>query len=85
MGAKNSLSTDEEQSPLTISKNRPSKTRRDKGLGSGSIQWKTIVRNGKDYPQPWYHYEFWQGGDRIIKSSKYILKKLLERVQELDA
>ncbi|NJO93998.1 MAG: hypothetical protein HC820_05915 [Hydrococcus sp. RM1_1_31] len=84
VGAKNSNSTDE-RSPLTTSKSRPSKTRRDKGLGSGSIQWKTIAINGKDYPQPWYHYEIWEDGDRLIKSSKYIPKRLLAKVQELDA
>jgi hypothetical protein len=67
------------------SKKRPSKTKRDKGLGCGSIQWKTITRNGKDYPQPWYHYEFWSKGNRLIKSSKYIPKKLFDRVRELDA
>ena len=85
VGTKNSPSTDEERSPLPTSKSRPSKTRRDKGLGSGSIQWKTITIRGKDYPQPWYHYEFWQGGSRLVKKSKYIPKRLLAKIQELDA
>jgi hypothetical protein len=54
-------------------------------LGGGSIQWKTITIHGKNYPQPWYHYEFWQGGDRVVKKSKYIPKRLLAKIQELDA
>ncbi|MBW4617655.1 MAG: hypothetical protein KME21_31590 [Desmonostoc vinosum HA7617-LM4] len=62
----------------------PSKTRRNKGEGSGSIYWRTITRNGKDYPQAYYHYEFWNEGDRLVKSSKYIPKRLLKRVQEME-
>jgi hypothetical protein len=30
-------------------------------------------------------YEFWSGGDRLTKSSRYIPKKLLVQVQQLDA
>ncbi len=70
---------------VPTSKNSPSKIRRDKGLGTGSIQWKVITLNGKDYPQAWYHYEFWQDGDRLVKKSKYIPKKLLSQVEELEA
>jgi len=66
------------------SKKSPSKNRRRKGNGSGSIHWKTITRNGLGYPQPWYHYEEWEKGDRLIKSTKYIPKKLLPKVQQLD-
>jgi len=69
---------------VSSSKNSPSK-RRDKGDGSGYIYWRTITKNGKDYQQAYYHYEIWSDGDRIIKSSKYIPKRLLDRVQELDA
>ncbi len=82
---KDSPSNDGGQVEATTSKDSPSKTRRDKGLGSGSIQWKTITLHGKDYPQAWYHYEFWKDGDRLVKSSKYIPKGLLTRVQELEA
>ncbi|WP_242055960.1 hypothetical protein [Nostoc flagelliforme] len=46
----------------------PSKMRRNKGEGSGSIHWRTITRNGRDYPQAYYHYEFWSEGDRLVKS-----------------
>ncbi len=65
--------------------NEISPSKRRKGDGSGSIHWRTITRGGKDYPQAYYHYEFWSGGDRLIKSSRYIPKKLLAQVQQLDA
>jgi len=71
--------------PISPSNISPSKPRRRKGDGSGSIHWKTITRNGLDYPQPWYHYEVWEKGDRIIKKSKYIPKKLLGDIQNLQA
>ncbi|MEH1870035.1 hypothetical protein [Nostoc sp.] len=81
----NSPSNDVEQSEIPPSKNSPSKTRRHKGLGSGSIQWKTITLHGKDYPQAWYHYEFWKDGDRLVKKCKYISKRLLSRIEKLEA
>ncbi|MBW4607733.1 MAG: ASCH domain-containing protein [Hassallia sp. WJT32-NPBG1] len=62
----------------------PSKMRRYKGEGSGTIHWRTITKGGKDYPQAYYHYEFWNGGDREVKSTKYIPKRLLAQVQQLD-
>jgi hypothetical protein len=46
---------------------------------------RTVTKKGKDYQEAYYQYEFWSQGDRIIKSSKYIPKRLLDRVQELDA
>ncbi|WP_375467165.1 hypothetical protein [uncultured Nostoc sp.] len=83
--SKNSPSNDVEQSEITPSKDSPSKARRHKGLGSGSIQWKTIILHGKDYPQAWYHYEFWKDGNRLVKKCKYIPKRLLERIEKLEA
>lgn len=83
--SKNNPSNNVEQSKISPSKNSPSKTRRHKGLGSGSIQWKTITLHGKDYPQAWYHYEFWKDGDRLVKKCKYIPKRLLERIEKLEA
>ncbi|MEC4811832.1 MAG: hypothetical protein SAK29_00880 [Scytonema sp. PMC 1069.18] len=70
---------------IPTSKNRQSKTRRNKGFGTGFLQWKTISLNGKDYPQPWYHYEVWIEGARVTKKSKYIPKRLLAKIQELEA
>ena len=81
----NNPSKDVEQSEIPPSKDSHSKTRRHKGLGSGSIQWKTITLHGKDYPQAWYHYEFWKDGDRLVKKCKYIPKRLLGRIEKLEA
>jgi hypothetical protein len=82
-------SENEEKHPLTvsdyISPPSHSKTRRHKGDGSGYIQWKTITVNRKQYSQPWYHYEFWNHRERVIKSSRYIPKQLLAQVIQLDA
>ncbi|BAZ36670.1 C-5 cytosine-specific DNA methylase (plasmid) [Calothrix sp. NIES-4101] len=64
--------------------NEISPSKRRKGDGSGSIHWRTITRGGKDYPQAYYHYEFWNGGDRLVKSSRYIPKKLLAQVQKME-
>jgi hypothetical protein len=83
--SKDSPSNNGGQSEIPPSKDSPSKTRRHKGLGSGSIQWKTITLHGKDYPQAWYHYEFWKDGDRLVKKCKYIPKRLLERIEKLEA
>jgi hypothetical protein len=72
---------DIENSPT---QNNPSKMRRHKGEGSGNIYWRVITKNGKDYPQAYYHFEIWTQGDRLIKSSKYIPKRLIQRVQNLE-
>ncbi|MCL6753374.1 hypothetical protein KBT16_21345 [Nostoc sp. CCCryo 231-06] len=80
--SKNSPSNNGGQPKIPPSKDSPSKIRRHKGLGSGSIQWKTITLHGKDYPQAWYHYEFWKDGDRLVKKCKYIPKRLLERIEK---
>jgi hypothetical protein len=50
--------------------------RRQKGLGSGSIHWRIMTRNGKDYRQAYYH---WKEDGR--KRTKYIPKQLLLVVQ----
>jgi hypothetical protein len=71
-------------SPSKSPSNEISPSKRRKGDGSGTIHWRTITRGGKDYPQAYYHYEFWSGGDRIVKSSRYIPKRLLAQVQQLD-
>ncbi|MGB3756514.1 MAG: DNA N-6-adenine-methyltransferase [Rivularia sp. (in: cyanobacteria)] len=78
-----------ENSPSNLD-NSPSKielspSKRCKGDGSGNIHWRTITRGGKDYPQAYYHYEIWTGGDRLVKSSKYIQKRLLSQIQRLEA
>jgi len=45
----------------------------------------SIRRSGKEYKQYWYHYEEWQSGDRLTKKSRYIPKRLLARVEKLEA
>jgi hypothetical protein len=57
----------------------PSKKRRRKGEGNGCIYWRTITKNGKDYPQAYYH---WKENGR--KRSKYIPKHLLVTIQSAD-
>jgi hypothetical protein len=61
------------------------KKRRRKGDGSGCIYWRTVTKKGKNYQEAYYQYEFWKGGSRLVKSSKYISKRLLASVLELDA
>ncbi|WP_127087130.1 DNA N-6-adenine-methyltransferase [Dulcicalothrix desertica] len=62
-----------------------SSCRRTKGNGSGSIRWRTVIRKGKEYYEAYYHYEFWSSGEREIKSTKYIPKRLLSQVLSLDS
>ena len=63
----------------------PSKNQRRRGEGSGSIHCKPIKRSGKEYKQYWYHWEIWRSGDRLIKKSRYIPKRLLVRVEKMEA
>ena len=63
----------------------PSKSRRTKGSGTGYIECKPIKRCGKEYKQYWYHYEEWREGDRTSKKSRYIPKRLVARVEKMEA
>ena len=64
----------------------PSKNRRTKGRGSGWIECKLIKRSGEEYKQYWYHYEEWRAGDdRTIKKSRYIPKRLVQKVERMEA
>jgi hypothetical protein len=63
----------------------PSTKRRKQGYGAGYIECKPIKRGNKEYKQYWYHWEIWDSGDRITKKSKYIPRRLLARVSELEA
>ena len=62
----------------------PSTKRRKQGDGAGYIECKPIKRNGKEYKQYWYHWEIWSKGDRIEKKSKYIPKRLVQKVERLE-
>ncbi len=58
----------------------PSKSQRKRGQGSGTVHYRRIKKKGKEYQQAYYHYEFWRGGDRMIKSSEYIPKKMETKI-----
>ncbi|MEM1392119.1 MAG: hypothetical protein AAGG00_02290, partial [Cyanobacteria bacterium P01_H01_bin.150] len=57
----------------------PSKKRLS-GEGNGYIHWRSITKNGKEYPQAYYHWK-----EEGKKRSKYIPKKLLGSVEEAEA
>ncbi len=61
-----------------------SKKRRQKGYGSGWIQCKPIKRSGKEYKQYWYCYEEWSEGVRLLKKSRYIPKRLVQKVEKIN-
>jgi rubrerythrin len=61
------------------------KRRRCKGDGSGCIYWRTVTKKGKEYQEAYYQYEFWNNGNAVIKSTKYIPKRLLTTIQELES
>lgn len=76
------LETDEENPRKIIP---PSKKRRKQGEGSGWIECKPIKRSGKEYKQYWYHYEEWREGDRLLKKSKYIPKRLVQKIERMNS
>ena len=63
----------------------PSNKKRKQGEGTGYIECKPIKRSGKEYKQYWYHYEEWREGDRTSKKSRYIPKRLVARVEQMEA
>ena len=67
----------------------PSLKRRCRGEGSGSIQRHFVEhhKQGKSryYAQYWYHYELWQDGQCLVKSSVYIPQTKLYRIQQMNA
>ena len=65
---------------IPASKIPPSKTRRQKGEGSGHIYYRTVIRNGKNYQQAYYQ---WREADK--QRTKYIPKKLLNTVQKAES
>ena len=62
------------------SQSPPSKTRRKKGDGTGYIYRRTVTRKGKQYQESYYRYRDESGKLR----SKYIPRKLIDRVEEAD-
>ncbi len=67
---------DEELPSTTISK-------RASGDGTGRITKRIISKNGRDYKQYWYDYQYYQNG-KLIGRSRYIPKRLLPQIQVLE-
>ena len=68
------------------------KKKRSAGCGGGYVEYREVKRNYKVYAQYWYHYEFWSEGvashsprrDRIGKGSKYIPKRLVQKIERMN-
>lgn len=69
----------EEAPEILLGDDSPSKTKRKPGEGNGTIEWRRTIKNGKEYPQAYYH---WKEG--TLKRSKYIPKKLLGLIQQAE-
>jgi hypothetical protein len=88
----------EEMSPTTIS-NSPNDellmvvendqllsttiSKRTLGNGTGRVTKRTISKNGKDYQQFWYDWQYYQNG-KLIGRSRYIPKRLLPQILLLE-
>ncbi len=77
-----SISRGEQASPPSTKNLKRAK--RQQGYGAGYIECRKVKRGSKLYSQFWYHYEFWQGGDRMTKKSKYIPKRLVPKVERMN-
>ena len=64
--------------------NPPSTKKRKHGYGGGYIECKPITKNGNQYKQYWFHWEEWREGDRVMKKSRYIPKKLVSKVERMN-
>ncbi len=82
-----SAKTNDEVLETSVKNPRKTKTpskRRKQGYGGGYIECKPIKRGWKEYKQYWYHYEFWQEGDVVVKKSRYIPKRLVPKVERMN-
>ena len=77
-----SLSRGEQASP-PCTKNLK-RAKRQQGYGAGYIECRKVKRGSKLYSQFWYHYEVWSSGDRLIKKSRYIPKRLVPKVERMN-
>ena len=71
--------------PTIEDPNFPRKQKRQYGDGNGYIYIRTVIKKGKEYHEAYYHYEFWGNGKRLVKSSKYIPKRLLKQIEQMEA
>ncbi len=65
---------------IPASKSPPSKTRRQKGEGSGAIFYRTVTRNGRDYQQAYYK---WRENGK--QKTQYLPNKLLDKVKQAES
>jgi hypothetical protein len=71
------MAVDDQISPTAIRK-------RLSGEGTGRINKRTTSKNGKDYKEYWYDYQYFLNGKRIGRS-RYIPKRLLPQIQIMEA
>jgi hypothetical protein len=53
------------------------------GTGTGRVVTRTVNKNGKDYKQYWYDWQYFLSGKRIGRS-RYIPKRLLPQILALE-
>ncbi len=73
-----------ETSVINPRKITPPSKRRKLGYGAGYIECKPIIKNGKRYKQYWFHWEVWREGDRTVKKSRYIPKRLVPKIERMN-
>ena len=71
--------------PTVENPNFPRKQKRPYGDGNGYIYIRIATKKGKEYHEAYYHYEFWGNGKRLVKSSKYIPKRLLKKIEQMES
>lgn len=59
-------------------------SKRAMGNGTGRITKRTISKNGTNYHQYWYDYQYYQDG-KLIGRSRYIPKRLLSQIQAMES
>jgi hypothetical protein len=80
-GASGTVLTVVNEPEITVS----TSSKRRKGQGTGRIQWRTVTKkNGKQYQQAWYDWQVHEGGKTKTRT-KYIPKRLLPKVLEMEA
>lgn len=58
-------------------------SKRASGQGTGRITKRTISKNGRDYKQYWYDWQYYLNG-KLIGRSRYIPKRLLPQIVALE-
>lgn len=61
------------------------KTRRKKGEGTGYLAKYNFNRGGQTYEQYNYHWEIWRKGELVARKRKYVPKRLVEKIQKMEA